>query len=73
VHNLSGKPIEMHWIDFDGKLRQPRSLRHKDHTFIQSFTGHSWRIKVRNSNSSETTRFYKLPDTKHAKLVVLSP
>ena len=73
VHNLSGKPIEMHWIDFDGKLRQPRSLRHKDHTFIQSFTGHSWRIKVRNSHSSETTRFYKLPDTKHAKLVVLSP
>lgn len=73
VHNLSGDPIEMHWIDFEGKLKQPRSLRHKDHIRIQSFTGHTWRIKSSLPNSQKRIRFYKLPNAKHAKLVILNP
>ena len=72
VHNLSGDPIDMHWVDFEGKLKQPRSLRHKDHTRIQSFTGHIWHIKSSQANSKKTIRFYKLPDAKHAKLVILN-
>ena len=70
-HNLSGKTIQMHWIDFNGNLSQPRTLRHKDHTQIQSFTGHCWRIKSLNESSASKTKFYQLPDTKHAKLNLL--
>ena len=70
-HNLSGKTIQMHWIDFNGNLSQPRTLRHKDHTRIQSFTGHCWRIKSLNESSASKTKFYQLPDAKHAKLNLL--
>jgi len=70
-HNLSGKTIEMHWIDFDGKFSQPRTLRHKDHTRIQSFTGHCWRIKSLNESPASKPKFYQLPDAKHAKLSLL--
>lgn len=72
VHNLSGDPVEMHWIDFEGKLKQPRSLRHKDHTRIQSFTGHTWRVRSAQTNSKKMIRFYKLPDAKQVKLVLLN-
>ena len=70
-HNLSGHTIQMHWIDFNGKMSQPRTLRHKDHTRIQSFTGHCWRIKSLNDSSTSKTKFYQLPDAKHAKLSLL--
>ena len=70
-HNLSGHTIQMHWIDFNGKMSQPRTLRHKDHTRIQSFTGHCWRIKSLNESSTSKTKFYQLPDAKHAKLSLL--
>jgi|TARA_A200000159_G_scaffold164126_1_gene192584 hypothetical protein len=70
-HNLSGHTIQMHWIDFNGKMSQSRNLRHKDHTRIQSFTGHCWRIKSLNENSASKTKFYRLPDAKHANLSLL--
>lgn len=71
IHNLSGQTIQMHWIDFNGKLSQPRTLRHKDHTRIQSFTGHCWRIKSLDESSPLKTKFYQLPNAKHAKLSLL--
>ena len=44
-HNLSQKSIILEWIDFEGKPRQSRTLRHRDHTEISSFVGHAWQIK----------------------------
>ena len=70
-HNLSGQSIQIHWIDFNGEISQARTLRHKDHTRIQSFTGHCWRIKSLNESSPSKTKFYQLPNAKHAKLSLL--
>ena len=70
IHNLSGQTIEVHWVNFEGALAQPRTLRHKDHTQINSFVGHCWRIKSLGKESN-SIRFYKLPKAKYAELNLL--
>ncbi|MEZ6067627.1 MAG: hypothetical protein R3B90_18390 [Planctomycetaceae bacterium] len=38
--NRSGAPIEMEWIDFEGKRSQRQTIRNGFHTIQQTFAGH---------------------------------
>ena len=52
LHNLSEQTILLEWIDFEGNPRQPKTLRHRDHTTINSFVGHVWEIRDFRKNQS---------------------
>jgi hypothetical protein len=65
-HNLSEKTILLEWIDFEGKPRQSKILRHRDHTTINSFVGHVW--EIRDSGKNKTFGRILLPKSKTAHL-----
>ncbi|MEC9123387.1 MAG: hypothetical protein VX969_04515 [Verrucomicrobiota bacterium] len=68
-HNLSRESIILEWIDFDGRPRQGRTLRHRDHQEINSFVGHVWQIK-RYEDGKVSSRF-KLPEKPNSQLTLL--
>ena len=67
-HNLSQKSIVLEWIDFEGKPRQSRTLRHRDHEEIHSFVGHVWQIKD-YATGMVSSRFV-LPESKNSQLTL---
>ena len=70
-HNLSQKSIVLEWIDFEGKPKQSRTLRHRDHAEISSFVGHVWQIKD-YATGTISSRFV-LPESKDSQLTLKNP
>jgi len=67
-HNLTQKSIVLEWIDFEGKPKQSRTLRHRDHAEINSFVGHVWQIKD-YATGTISSRFV-LPESKDSQLTL---
>ena len=67
-HNLSQQSIVLEWIDFEGKPKQSRTLRHRDHAEINSFVGHVWQIKD-YAKGTILSRFV-LPENKDSQLTL---
>ena len=70
-HNLSQKSIVLEWIDFEGKPKQSRTLRHRDHAEISSFVGHVWQIK--DYATGRITSRFVLPESKDSQLTLKNP
>jgi hypothetical protein len=70
-HNLNQKSIVLEWIDFEGKPKQSRTLRHRDHSEISSFVGHVWQIKD-YATGTISSRFV-LPESKDSQLTLKNP
>jgi hypothetical protein len=70
-HNLTQKSIVLEWIDFEGKPKQSRTLRHRDHSEISSFVGHVWQIKD-YATGTISSRFV-LPESKDSQLTLKNP
>jgi len=58
----------LEWIDFEGKPKQSRTLRHRDHAEISSFVGHAWQIKD-YATGMISSRFV-LPESKNSQLTL---
>ena len=67
-HNLSQKSIILEWIDFEGKPRQSRTLRHRDHAEISSFVGHAWQIK--DYETGIISSRFVLPESQNSQLTL---
>ena len=67
-HNLSQKSIILEWIDFEGKPRQSRTLRHRDHTEISSFVGHAWQIK--DYETGMISSRFVLPESQNSQITL---
>jgi hypothetical protein len=67
-HNLSQKSIVLEWIDFEGKPKQSRTLRHRDHAEIHSFVGHAWQIK--DHATGKVLSRLVLPKSKNSQLTL---
>ena len=68
--NLSTKTIFLEWIDFEGKPKQTKTLRSKDHIELQSFVGHVWQIK--EYHSKEKLLRFILPKNKTSQFIFKS-
>ncbi len=66
VRNLSNKSILLEWIDFDGRPKQKRKLRPKEHQEIFTFAYHVWQISHYEKN--ESIYRYELPKSQSSQI-----